>query len=130
VNRGYRSGLKIVLGVLCLALLLSGCGAFNRSALAATWKSPASGMSMQFMETGQLRVILPETAGAPPLLGSYQFMNDDTVVLMPSQLVNALLTDPNQNLNLTDRNPVGYSIQNDTLTLSVNGTEFNLQRVK
>ena len=128
MKTAYRTGLKVVLAGLVLALLLSGC-AFDRSALVATWKLPASGMVMEFTETGVLNLQLP-AAAAPPLAGNYQFINDTTLVFTPNQLLNALLTDSTQNLNLTDRNPVSYTVKGDTLTLSINGQEFSLQRVK
>jgi hypothetical protein len=129
VKVAYRSGLKVVLAGLAFALLLSGC-AFERNALVATWKLPVSEVVMQFTETGTLRLLLPPATGYPPLEGGYQFINDDTLVFTPTQLLTALQPDQSQPLNLTDRNPVGYTVQNDTLTLSVNGQEFSLQRVK
>jgi len=101
---------KISLVILAAALFLSSC-AFNRNSLIGSWKEEASGLVLQFNVDGKAIQSSPETPGSAVEIG-YQFLNDNTIHIIGTQ------------------NIYTFSVQGDTLTLSVEGQAINLTRVK
>ncbi len=113
--------LKIVLVILAVAVLLSGC-AFSRNALISSWKETSSGLVLTFSPEGVLRLVPPppaagSTASAPAQI-SYRFLDDTKITITPASV-----------LGLTEGQPIPFTIQGDTLTLQLGGQPVTLTRL-
>ncbi len=102
--------MKISLVVLAAAVLLSAC-AFNRNALIGSWKEDASGIILQFTVDGKMIQTSSEAPGSSVENG-YQFINDDTILLIGSQ------------------NVLTYKVEGDKLILSMQDQSLTLSRAK
>jgi len=112
---------KFMLLILAAALLLSSC-AFSRDALIGSWKQTPSGDTWIFTQEGVLRIVpAPVAAGSAPTITnqiSYRFLDDTNITITPAAF-----------LQLSENEPIPFTIQGDTLTLQLNGQQTAFTRV-
>jgi len=113
--------LKIGAVILAAAVLLSGC-AFSRNALIGSWKITETGLIMTFTQDGLLRLTppLPTDGSAPSASGQvyYRFLDDSTITLIPASA-----------FNMSENQPIPFTIQGNSMTLDLNGQQVAMERV-
>ncbi len=102
--------MRISLAILTVAMLLAGC-AFNRNVLLGSWKEATSGVILQFNADGKVIQSSPDAPGMTVEIG-YQFLNDTTILITGAQSVYT------------------YTVEGDSLTLSAEGQDLALTRVR
>ena len=109
-----KRSLRILLGVALIALLLSACSPVDYNLL-GTWRKSDTGVTLVFMNNGRLR------EGSS---GAYQEL--DYYFSGPGQVT---LKGPTQGGGTTEQ-PLNYTLQGDTLTITISDTPQKFVRIK